>query len=212
METLLNILVFGPPLLMAIVCHEVAHGWVAEKLGDPTARNAGRITLNPIKHIDPFFTIILPLLLIFSGSPIVFGAAKPVPVNPYFFRDRDKGMMLVAFAGPLVNFTLAAICLLLLTGLSVFPIFLSIPLIKIPLLWLLQGYFINIVLALFNLLPVPPLDGGRILAGLLTGNARFHFMQLERYGLLIVVGLLYFRVFDRILTPALHFAERMLPL
>src|SRR5689334_20436405 len=106
MDFLFNTLLFAPPLLLAVIAHEVAHGWVAEKLGDPTARRMGRITFNPIVHIDLWMTIILPGLLILAGSPILFGGAKPVPINPTHFKNPRRGMAYVAMAGPLTNFCL----------------------------------------------------------------------------------------------------------
>jgi Zn-dependent protease len=114
LEIIQKIIIYAPPLLLAVMLHEIAHGWVAYKLGDPTAKNSGRLTLNPLKHIDPFMTIIFPGLLILANSPVVFGGAKPVPINPRYFENIRKGMMLVAFAGPCTNIILAVLSLILL--------------------------------------------------------------------------------------------------
>lgn len=193
-----------PVLLVSVILHEIAHGKTAEALGDPTARSLGRITLNPIKHIDPFLTIILPGILILSGSPIVFGGAKPVPVNPLYFKDPRKGMALVAIAGPLVNLTLAAISYFILKALRLLsPLFTvwGVPLLDLVVPFLFFMVFINVVLAAFNMLPIPPLDGGRIVVGLLPPRYARFWARLEPYGFLILVVLLYTHVVDRYLEP-----------
>lgn len=192
-----RILYFAPPLLVAVVFHEVAHGWAADRLGDPTARDAGRITLNPIKHIDPFLTIILPAILIFSGSPIIFGGAKPVPFNPRNFANPKKGAMYVAAAGPLVNFAIALICgvLFKLVGDLNDPGLIS--------WWLYFSVLLNVFLALFNLLPVPPLDGGRIAVGLLPNRLAYQLARLEPVGILLVVALIYFGIIEWFIVPVL---------
>ena len=206
-EMLLNIVVVVPPLMSAVILHEIAHGLVAERLGDPTARQAGRITLNPLKHIDFRMTILLPALLMLAGAP-VFGGAKPVPVNPGYFHSPRKGMMWVAIAGPISNALQAAIWygmyLLALPG----PNQLSIGYIQtIVLGWCVYGILINILLAVFNLIPIPPLDGGRVLVGVLPLPLARRVAKLERYGLLLVAFLLLSGVLDKILSPLLHFAE-----
>ncbi len=154
MSTLQYAFIVIPPLVFSVILHEVAHGWVAGKLGDPTATRLGRITLNPIPHIDPVMTLLLPALLIMSGSPIVFGGAKPVPVDPRYFRNPKKGMTLVAIAGPATNFALAIICYLLFTmisGIEVTPGTYGSPIMLIG-SWLVYGMLINVVLAVFNLI------------------------------------------------------------
>ncbi len=209
---MLQLIGFIPPLLIAVVLHEVAHGWVAEKLGDPTARRLGRITLNPIKHIDPFLTIIVPGLLIASNAPFIFGGAKPVPVDPRHFSNPRKHMAYVAVAGPIVNFTLAALCYIGFKFLGlIFPI-LPLPDVVIAILvfWMIQGVIINLVLGLFNLIPIPPLDGGRIAVGFLPLSAARSWSRLEPFGIPIVVALLFFGVLDSFLSPVLDFATKHL--
>jgi Zn-dependent protease len=194
------------PLIVAVVLHEIAHGLAAEKLGDPTARKLGRITLNPIKHVDPMFTIVIPAILIFSGSPIIFGGAKPDPVDPRYFKNPRKGMMLVALAGPVTNFILAGISALLLAILNtpgVPEIFPHAPLIFSAKM-LIASLLINLVLGLFNLIPIPPLDGGRIAVGLLPINLARLLARLEPYGIFIVFFLLYVGFFDKVLLPIIQ--------
>jgi Zn-dependent protease len=186
-------------LIFSAVMHEVAHGVMAEKLGDPTAREAGRLTLNPIPHIDLFGSILLPGFLILAGSPIVFGAAKPVPVNFANLRHPKRDMVLVALAGPASNFILAAL----------FALFLRfIPNGAINALagnFLLQVVVLNFVLFIFNLIPIPPLDGSKVLAGLLADRFVPFLLSLERYGFLLVILFLYTGLLNLILVPALNF-------
>jgi Zn-dependent protease len=186
----LQLLVF----FMALTVHEFAHGWVARQLGDRTAEFQGRLTFNPKAHIDLFGTIILPLVLMASRSPVVFGWAKPVPINPLSFRNPRKGMMWSALGGPVANFTLAALCILLfkfltLAGIYIYPL----------MLFLLLVIQVNVFLGTFNLIPVPPLDGGRILVGLLPREQAYAYSKIEPYGFFIVIGLLYFNILDRFL-------------
>lgn len=196
-------LIFGPPLTIAIVVHEVAHAWAADKLGDPTARQLGRITLNPIKHIDPFMSLLLPAMLIISGSPVVFGGAKPVPFNPYNLGNPKRDSVLIAAAGPASNFILAIIffCLYSITAetLQATPN----KVMALFFVWFFQSILINIVLALFNLFPVPPLDGGRIVTGLLPRELSIKYASLEPYGFLILVAAIYFGVFEAYLGPVI---------
>jgi Zn-dependent protease len=196
-----NILVVAPPLLIAVMLHEIAHGWMAGKLGDPTARLMGRITLNPIAHIDLFMTIILPGLLIISGSPIVFGGAKPVPVDPRYFKEPRRGMLWVAAAGPVVNFILAGLSLILLKVVFCFAHFFPYWVTQVPVLMCAHSAIINVVLGSFNLLPVPPLDGGRIAVGILPPAWAAKWARLERYGILLVLVLLYFGLPQLMLEP-----------
>ena len=181
-------------LFFSVILHEVAHGYAALSLGDPTARAAGRLTLNPIKHMDPWGTVVLPLFLILVRSPFLVGWAKPVPVNPYLMRDPKRGMMLVGAAGPLAN-----IALILLSALALRAMPFSAP----PFLFDLFKYCcaINIILALFNLLPVPPLDGSKVVAGILPPKMRDAYVGLERYGIFIIIGLLYLGILDRVIVP-----------
>jgi len=170
-------------LFFSIIIHEVAHGSMAYQLGDPTAKYAGRLSLNPIKHIDPFGTIILPLLLVIMRSPFVIGWAKPVPVNPYNFRDQKWGELKVAIAGPGANFLLV-----LIFGLSIR--FLNLP-SSVFIVFSLIAFF-NLLLGLFNLIPIPPLDGSHILFGILPekyNNIRFF---LQQNGLLLLILFIFF--------------------
>lgn len=203
------VLITFPVMLVAVVLHELAHGWVAEKLGDPTARAAGRISLNPLVHIDLTLTILLPALLLFINSPVVFGGAKPIPVNSGYFRNPRLGMTLVALAGPAVNFLLlftsliGYICFAKTTPGSSVIGYLPESLQMLILGWIYQGIIINLVLALFNLTPIPPLDGGRVAVGLLPVRAAQALSRLEPYGLPIVFLLLYSGALDRIISPAI---------
>jgi len=176
----------GIILIFSIVIHEVSHGYMAESLGDPTARLAGRLTLNPLKHIDPFGSIILPLLTFFTGG-VIFGWAKPVPFNPYNLRNGRKGEAMVAFAGPLSNLLIAAFFSLIIRLNGTFFTLSSQPLTLVAAVVL-----INIVLAVFNLVPLPPLDGSRILFFFLP--QRFDSVRafLERYSLILLLVLVFF--------------------
>lgn len=181
-------------LLFSVIIHEVAHGYAALSLGDTTARNAGRLSLNPLKHVDPWGTFVLPVFLILVHSPFLVGWAKPVPVNPYLLRDPKRAMMLVGAAGPLSNIALILISAL---GLRLLPY--SAP----PLLFDALQYCcaINIILALFNLVPVPPLDGSKVVAGILPPRLREAYVGLDRYGIFIIIGLLYLGLLDQIIVP-----------
>lgn len=192
-------------VFFSVVCHEIAHGYVALKLGDPTAYRAGRLTFNPVSHIDPIGTIMLPALFLITHSPIMLAWAKPVPVNPGFFRNPKTGMMWVAIAGPATNFAIAIVLTLLLHLVGT-----AMPAILMH--SLAMAALMNIVLMVFNLLPIPPLDGSRIVARFLNGQALYNYKKLERFGLFIVFGLLWLGVISSILYPALNFAVRHLDL
>lgn len=205
MELLLGFLVLFPLFMMTVVIHEVSHGVVANWLGDPTAREAGRLTLNPLRHIDPFGTLLLPLMLRLIHSPVVFGWAKPVPVDYRRLRHPKRDMLWIGAAGPAANFAMAgAAALLLRAGGAAFP----------PLLVsLLQALaVINLSLGMFNLLPVPPLDGSRVLVGLLPVRWAAGVLRLERWGIVILVALLYFGVVDRVVWPAVVWSAHFLGL
>jgi Zn-dependent protease len=185
-QTFLDISAWVIPVVLAVTLHEVSHGYVAEKLGDDTARRMGRITLNPLKHIDAFGTIIFPALLVAINSPAVFGSAKPVPVNFNQLHPLRLGMALVAIAGPITNILLALISgLLLHLDKLVSPE-------QAP--WLFENLYrslmINCVLASFNMLPLLPLDGGRVVAAALTGAPKRLWMRTERFGLAILLFVL----------------------
>ncbi len=169
-------------LVFSAILHEVAHGWVAEKLGDPTARIAGRLTLNPVPHIDPIMSIAVPLLLIISGSPIVFGAARPVPVNPLMLREGRKDIALVALAGPLTNLVLALIGAILLKTIGT-----AIPEL-VPAIFLFIRF--NLALGFLNLIPVPPLDGSKFFSIILPEKVAQQYFALAPFGIFILFLLL----------------------
>jgi len=197
-QTLYTIAIWAVPVLFAITLHEAAHGWVANKLGDPTARQLGRITLNPIKHIDPMGTIVIPIaLLMLSG--FVIGWAKPVPVDMRHFKQPLLDMALVALAGPASNFLMACGWALLITLSTTALADSSIA------VYLYQmgkaGMTINIILMVLNLMPIPPLDGGRVLAGVLPKQIALSYMRIEPYGMWIILALLVSGVLGKILWP-----------
>lgn len=199
-----QLLIFGlafVPALFGIICHEVAHGWAAYRLGDPTAKLLGRLTLNPIKHIDPMGLGVFAFTALFS--PFIIGWAKPVPVQARYFHRPRQGMMLVSFAGPLTNFLVAGLCALIVKlclNLTASGVEVSTALLLISQSAFL-GISINCALAWFNLMPIPPLDGSHILAGLLPAPLAYRYATLGRYGMLIILLLVATGFFRYVLVP-----------
>ena len=201
------------PVLMCVILHELAHGYVAYLLGDKTAYRAGRLSLDPKVHVDPIGTIVLPLLLFLSGSHMLFGWAKPVPVNPVHFKHPRRGMGLVALAGPAANIVLALIVAWGAKGVfMVFPN--GFPMAD----WVIENVKnlvqLSFVLAAFNLVPILPLDGGRVLVGILPKKWAWYYQQTERYGLWVLIGVLFllplvgidlFGAFMRLIYPLFYF-------
>ena len=212
MNIVLKIVLYAPPVLLSIILHEVMHGYVAYLLGDDTAKSQGRLTLNPLKHVDPVGTIILPLLLILTGSKVLFGWAKPVPVNIYKTRNPKQAMGITALAGPMTNLALAVVALVLFRIFNLHDDLERYILFGKPAGFLTQSLLmllvINVVLAVFNLIPIPPLDGGRVVTWLLPYEQARAFARLERYGMLIIFGLVFFDPF-RILSTLLGGALRL---
>jgi len=211
-----QILVIIPGLYLGVVLHEVAHGYIAYRNGDPTARNLGRLSLNPIVHIDLFGSILLPLLLVLLNSGILFGYAKPVPINPGYFRNYRKGIRYSSLAGPATNFILAIILgliyslmiyILKVSGHPIDEIMLATDIgNRILQILFSMVYFairINIFLGIFNFIPIPPLDGANILATFLPGNAMYKYLSIGRFGFIVVFAFIYF--IGRYIGPAIGF-------
>ncbi|MBP9733927.1 MAG: site-2 protease family protein [Candidatus Omnitrophica bacterium] len=187
------ILIFVVLLLAySIILHEIAHGAVAFLLGDPTARDQKRLTLNPLRHIDPVGTILLPLILVLVKSPALLGWAKPVPFDPRYFKNPRIGIALVSAAGPLMNFILAALCAL---------VFKLAPAGSAPKAVAFYGVIMNTVLGLFNLIPIPPMDGSKVVGVFLPPALRKAYFSVERYGFIIIFVLLYFGLASKLLAP-----------
>ena len=198
-----NIAVWTIPVLFAITIHEVAHGWVANILGDKTAKMLGRLSLNPIKHIDPIGTVVVPLAMVVLQTGFVFGWAKPVPVNSRNFKSPRKDMAIVAAAGPISNLIMAVFWVFIFKlGVSVIP---DQAIAQGIMAMGRAGIIINIILFVFNLFPIPPLDGSKVLAGFLPQSLANLMDKIEPYGLFIVLGLVYLGVLNTIMDPVLNF-------
>lgn len=201
-----TVAVYALPVLFAITLHEAAHAYAAKYFGDSTAYMLGRMSLNPIKHIDPFGTILIPILLYFStGGAFLFGYAKPVPINFGQLRKPKRDMAWVALAGPAANFLMALLWLLVLIGLAAFQVqedFFA--------LMARAGILTNLVMFAFNLFPIPPLDGGRILTSLLPNKYAYKFAQIEPYGFFIVMALVLLKVLSFWMTPVMMIAQTVL--
>jgi Zn-dependent protease len=194
----------APVLLFSVVAHEVAHGYAALKQGDDTALMLGRLTFNPVKHVDPFMTIILPLMLAYFGGPIL-GGAKPVPVNPRKYRRFRRGDIIVSLAGIATNLVLAVVCTVLMIVIGVLPVVPALAetqaLLQAMMGW---GVFLNLNLAAFNLLPVPPLDGSHVLKYLLPPGWALHYQRVGFAGIIILLFLLNTPLLTYWLAPSIH--------
>jgi Zn-dependent protease len=204
MRTILYYLIQFLSFMFALSVHEASHAWVADRFGDSTARRLGRVTLNPIAHIDLFGTVIFPIILAITGMP-VFGWAKPVPVNPYNLRNPKRDSMWVSAAGPVSNLLVAAIGALILHMIPMDNPSLHIVGILVSFLIVL-----NIFLAAFNLIPIPPLDGSGIVEGLLKGPALEAYLKLRPYSMFILLGLVWFVGLGKIIMPVLNFLLQVL--
>lgn len=202
MNIIQQIIILAPPLLFALTIHEYSHGLVAYRLGDPTARNLGRLTLNPLKHLDPLGVLAFIIMKI--------GWAKPVPVNPRYFKNPLKDMIWVALAGPAANVMTAIASSLLAQFLVIFAAFIP-QVILFPLFQMVgASIWINIILAVFNLLPIPPLDGSKVVMGILPARQAASFAKLEPFGFIILLALFYTGILQKVLTPIIGLAERMI--
>ena len=213
---LFNVAIIAPMLLFSVVAHEIAHGYAALKQGDPTAYQLGRLTWNPVKHIDPFFTIILPLMMMLSGAGVI-GGAKPVPVNPRNYRNFKRGDIIVSLAGVATNAVISVGCILLIAILgaivSVAPDTRST--VEIAQGILAYGVYLNWILIIFNLLPIPPLDGSHVMKYLLPPAWSLQYSHFgARFGFLILIGIMVFApwIFMAVLLPGIRIAEVLLSL
>jgi Zn-dependent protease len=203
-----QVAVWALPVLFAITVHEVAHGWVAKQLGDPTAMMLGRLTLNPLKHIDPIGTVLVPLVLILAGG-VVFGWAKPVPIAADNLHHPKRDMALVAAAGPLSNLIMACIWALIMKLALLLPN--SLVNLALPLTYMGgAGITINVILMVLNLLPVPPLDGSRVVAGFLPDPLAWKFGRIEQYGLIILLLLMVSGILGKIMWPPVAMVQNMI--
>ena len=203
-----EVIVWSLPVLFAITFHEVAHGWVASKLGDKTAELLGRLSINPLKHIDLIGTVIVPLLLLTLGG-FIFGWARPVPINPVNFRNQKRGMLLVSLAGPFANF-LMAVFWAIIAKIGIILMTHNVALGTPVLLMGQRGIMVNIVFAVLNLIPLPPLDGGRIVMSLLPNKIAYHYSKIEPFGFLILLALIMLGVLSLIISPIISYIVRFL--
>lgn len=206
-DSILQFIILAPAVLLALTVHEFAHGYVAFRLGDPTARALGRLTLNPLKHLDPLGTIAFFIFHI--------GWAKPVPVNPAYFKNPQKDMLWVALAGPLTNLILALVSALMTRIVwflaNILPYSALGEAVLVPLnSILIASVWINLVLCIFNFLPIPPLDGSRILAGLLPPDLARSYASIERYGFILILILAVTGVLSKLIIPLINFANGLL--
>jgi Zn-dependent protease len=211
------IAVLAVPFLLAVTLHELAHGWVANRLGDPTARDAGRLTLNPVRHLDLLGSLVVPMMLFMVRAPFIFGWAKPVPVSFARLNRPKEDMVWVALAGPAANLAIAVASSVLLHGLTALDPQIAqhargggSP-VLVPLYWMAYlSLRINVALAVFNCLPVPPLDGGRVLVGVLPLRAALRVARIEPYGFMIVIVLLAAGIVPKLLWPPISFLVDLL--
>jgi Zn-dependent protease len=206
-ELIQTFAVYALPIVFAITLHEAAHAYAAKHFGDLTAFSQGRMSLNPIRHIDPVGTLLIPIVLYFAGSPFLFGYAKPVPVEFGNLRNPKRDMAWVALAGPAANLVMALMWMVMAVILSSFQgreeFFMRMA---------QAGVLTNLVIFAFNLFPVPPLDGGRIMISLLPHRAAYRYAQLEPYGFFLVLGLVFLKVLQFWMLPLMKFAEMLLKL
>ena len=196
-----QLIILAPPFLFALTFHELAHGYVAFTLGDPTAKNEGRLTMNPIKHLDPLGVIAFFIMKI--------GWAKPVPVNPSYFKNPQKGMLLVAIAGPAANVVIAIASAILVKSLVMMP-FIPMFILKPVVSMLVASVWINIMLAVFNCLPIPPLDGSKVLMGVLPPDMARSYARMEPYGFILLLVLFYMGIIGKVIMPTINFANALL--
>lgn len=208
-QNLVLFALFFPIFLFSLSCHECAHAWIANRQGDPTARLMGRMTLNPLPHIDPIGTILFPLMMFLLPGFVFFGWARPVPVDPRNFRHPRRDHLQVAAAGPMANLILGMICAFLcrlLTSLArdSSPLFIANQMLE-------NGVYLNFMLAFFNLIPLHPLDGSKVLEGILPPRYLPGFERIGRYGFLILIAMLYLGILRYLSTPILYLARAFLP-